>query len=1017
MARIASIGFELDTITNGIEITGSFTASATVAISSVQANTGTYSMLFTNSAGGDSDVWLTLPASGQLYIRAYIYVTAYPSASVTLIEPEATSTSQAAGGIFMNSSGQIGLTTFTGAAGSNPIYGTTLSSAVSKNAWHYIELFTNASVANTQTVTVRLDGTQIDSETGSVTLAANVLNELDWGIALESAETASGTIYFDDIVVNNNSGSFQNTWAGPGHLLRYSPSAAGDSNTFATQTGGTAGSANNYTRVKEVTPDSATTFNGSNTSAQSDLYEVSAVGTSLPAGATINAVMVGVWYRASTASAESAFQVQIEQTSGGTISKSTAITPNSTTWKANANSAPLTYPLILYQDPTSTNWTTTTVASMQIGMIISTGNTNRADISTIWAYVDYTPASAESISISDSTSTSEAVTLLATDNRSVSDSTTTSEFINVSLTNNINVSDTTTTSESILPRFSYLTFKDEFDTIDSSVWTTTQAGGATVALANEAVTVTFPAACTASTDGDLTSIWQYDLTGAAASIKVMAVPSSLTAADAELRLEIDGTDYLRWVYESGTLYAQYEVAGSRTTLFSVTYSATTHLYWRIRESAGTTYWDTSADGTTWANQASIADPIVVNSLYAVIAGTCHQIEVNPGTFIFDDFNINLNTIVTSDTTTTSETIKLLVTDNVPISDSTVTAENIVLLASNQVSVNDTTVTSENVTVIVPVLPIAVSDSTTTAELVRTEADNFIRVSDLTTTSESVSAQESVTISVSDGTTTSEAIMVQDQEGIAVMDSTATSEGVTVQIPAASGLSISVTDTTSTSEAVTASGQTSISVSDLTTTSENIVLLSQELIRVSDTTTTSEVIKPEVNSPVSVSDTTVTSESVTVLIPNVPINVSDTTLTSESAQLNFLGIISVNDSTATSENVTIQIASVPTLSIAASDSTTTTESVTAFIPFLTVSVTDSTVTSEAADTTVAQQINVSDSIITSENVTVVAATSNSVQISVSDTISGSTQAQGARVIFIVDEGRFAIRLGGNAYLRL
>lgn len=39
---------------------------------------------------------------------------------------------------------------------------------------------------------------------------------------------------------------------------------------------------------------------------------------------------------------------------------------------------------------------------------------------------------------------------------------------------------------------------------------------------------------------------------------------------------------------------------------SVTYNATTHRWWRIREFGGTVYWDTSSDGITWTNRKTEA---------------------------------------------------------------------------------------------------------------------------------------------------------------------------------------------------------------------------------------------------------------------------------------------------------------------------------------------------------------------------------------------------------------------------
>lgn len=176
------------------------------------------------------------------------------------------------------------------------------------------------------------------------------------------------------------------------------------------------------------------------------------------------------------------------------------------------------------------------------------------------------------------------------------------------------------------------------NTLNSAKWVQTTLGSATISYDATGATISYPSSSTSSTDGDLTSAHIYDLTGSMAYVHVLAVPSAATSADAELRLEIDGSNYLRWVYEAGTLYAQYNVAGSKTTLFSVAYSSSTHAYWRIREASGTIFWDTSTDGITWTNRASVANPIAVLRLLAVIAATCFQNETNPGTFKVNDFN-------------------------------------------------------------------------------------------------------------------------------------------------------------------------------------------------------------------------------------------------------------------------------------------------------------------------------------------------------------------------------------------
>lgn len=65
---------------------------------------------------------------------------------------------------------------------------------------------------------------------------------------------------------------------------------------------------------------------------------------------------------------------------------------------------------------------------------------------------------------------------------------------------------------------------------------------------------------------------------------------------------IGQTRAVAWQYLGGNLRAVYNT-GTDTVLYTVAYSAS--VSWvRIRESAGTIYWDTSPDGVTWTNRAT-----------------------------------------------------------------------------------------------------------------------------------------------------------------------------------------------------------------------------------------------------------------------------------------------------------------------------------------------------------------------------------------------------------------------------
>lgn len=393
MGRLATIGFELDTLTSGVEITThGFTGSVLSSLSQTHVHGGAWAQSWAATSQRGTDDYQFSTGSGTVFAQGWFYFTGNPNGNCTLLEFGSAAASL--GGIYMNSSGQLGTVYF---VGSTATYDTTVTTTMSQNTWHYLEVGLVATGTNAQTIVTRLDGVQISSKSGTATFAANGITIVVWGVFCLSADNGgagTGTIstfYFDDLVVNDNTGSFQNTWPGGTTLVRVLPSGAGDSNTFATQVGGTAGSANNYTRVDEVTPDNATSYNASNTLAVSDLFVVGS--SSIASGSTINVVQVGgVVANITGVDTTTAMEFQAERASGGTIATSSPIVPDATTWATNGKSAPHNYPLTLYQDPTSTNWTTATIASMQIGYKISTIHTDAIGITSVWAYVDYTPS-------------------------------------------------------------------------------------------------------------------------------------------------------------------------------------------------------------------------------------------------------------------------------------------------------------------------------------------------------------------------------------------------------------------------------------------------------------------------------------------------------------------------------------------------------------------------------------------------------------------------------------------------
>jgi len=152
---------------------------------------------------------------------------------------------------------------------------------------------------------------------------------------------------------------------------------------------------------------------------------------------------------------------------------------------------------------------------------------------------------------------------------------------------------------------------------------------------------------------DITSISTFHLTGSAAwSELVNAGNQSLTSLEAYPVLLKSGglnVNTLFWVVTNNLVKAYKRVASTNTSLYSATYDPNVHKWFRIRESGGTTFWDTSVDGITWTNRFSVANPIDLTDLsFSLSLGTAAELSTSFA--YFDNVNSLRQTLThTTDT--------------------------------------------------------------------------------------------------------------------------------------------------------------------------------------------------------------------------------------------------------------------------------------------------------------------------------------------------------------------------------
>jgi hypothetical protein len=183
---------------------------------------------------------------------------------------------------------------------------------------------------------------------------------------------------------------------------------------------------------------------------------------------------------------------------------------------------------------------------------------------------------------------------------------------------------------------SYL--QDNFDDgVTAQTWARANADNGCTHIETGGEFVIMPATTTSTYCG-YTSAMAYDLTSNAATVEVTQLPN--TAADTATYLKLKGEKgVLEIVQEGADLFMRYIVSGVSADIAAVPYDSIAHRWWRIREKNGTTYWETSANGTNWTIAAQKLNPIPVKALdIQLLAGTGSAVA-NPGEAHFDRFNL------------------------------------------------------------------------------------------------------------------------------------------------------------------------------------------------------------------------------------------------------------------------------------------------------------------------------------------------------------------------------------------
>lgn len=378
MARVFTSGAELQSTADGFEFDYAVGGGSRLTIDTSIKRTGNASYKMASAAATATYfARYALAADGVLFMRFYIYIQTLPSTnSESLVEfYDATETTSRLS-IAITTTGALQL--HKGNIASTQIGSD--SAPLSTNTWYRIEL--KAQDGGSPEAEARIDGVVFASGSdGAYNFASGMFY-----LGPTNGDTAF-VVNYDDVALNDNSGTAQTSYPGEGRIVLALPTGAGDS---AATTG-------IFSYINEIPPSNTATsgstmieLDANPTNGEYAMTDSSTLG--IAASDTITLVAVYARIREETAGTSN-YMLRLKSASGGTTSVSSSVDAGDTTPRTNpSTTTSFGNSLISYTDPTTgAAWTptgTNSIDNMQAGV----GTTDGApDTWCLWlgAYIEY----------------------------------------------------------------------------------------------------------------------------------------------------------------------------------------------------------------------------------------------------------------------------------------------------------------------------------------------------------------------------------------------------------------------------------------------------------------------------------------------------------------------------------------------------------------------------------------------------------------------------------------------------
>lgn len=183
------------------------------------------------------------------------------------------------------------------------------------------------------------------------------------------------------------------------------------------------------------------------------------------------------------------------------------------------------------------------------------------------------------------------------------------------------------------------TLTDNFNdnSMDTNLWSLMSGTGTTAETGGQ-LTITPASNNPGATYDGYSSVGTFDFTGSQATIECVQGIASTTGVEQAFSIELNSSNSITLFLAGSNIAFRVRTSGSNNDTFTGRSDAAMR-WWRIRESGGTVFFETSSNGNSWTMRRATTVSFAITSMRLKMSAGTWQNVASPGTAIFDNLNV------------------------------------------------------------------------------------------------------------------------------------------------------------------------------------------------------------------------------------------------------------------------------------------------------------------------------------------------------------------------------------------